>query len=110
MTMETKLREKQANDALRELDDMHRTYRIERDEYRWRRRQLLESFSDAGASTVRRLLSVNKGTPVRQDGADRSAMSGTAGRRHNARWTTACIALIGLIGGAVVVCWWRTIG
>ena len=41
------VREQQVNDALRVLDEMHRLCRIERDDYRQRRRRLLESLSDA---------------------------------------------------------------
>lgn len=51
-------REQQVNDTLRGLDEDHRQRRIQRDEYRQRRRALLESLgseaSRAGRDTVRR--------------------------------------------------------
>ena len=41
-----KVRERQVNEALRTLDEDHRLGRIARDEYRHRRRALLESLGD----------------------------------------------------------------
>lgn len=57
-------REQQINDALRALDDMHRECRIERDDYRERRRCLLDSLSGTaqsiGHDTVRRAVPVTE--------------------------------------------------
>jgi hypothetical protein len=59
-------RERTTNDALRALDDAHRLGRIQRDEYRRRRRELLESLRDASRiehDTVRRAVP-SHGVPV----------------------------------------------
>jgi hypothetical protein len=114
MKTETRLREKQANDALRALDEMHRLCRIERDEYRWRRRQLLESFSNttagAGRDTVRRVLPTSEWPPantsLKKNQVDIRDAAVKGERRYGARWTTACVMLIGVVAGAAVVYWW----
>ncbi len=65
-------RERQVNDALRGLDEMHRQRRIGRDDYRQRRRRLLESLSEttelAGRDTVRRAVP-ECDAPVARDAA-----------------------------------------
>ncbi|CAD6552137.1 hypothetical protein LMG28727_05343 [Paraburkholderia kirstenboschensis] len=108
------VREQQVNDALRVLDEMHRLCRIERGDYRERRRRLLESLRDAtervGRDTVRRAVpqtdaTAADGTAPRRDGARRSDAHGTRSRRTVVRRVAACAFALGVLACAAVLCW-----
>ncbi|MBI0330664.1 hypothetical protein I6G79_27330 [Burkholderia plantarii] len=107
------LREQQANDALRGLDEMHRSGRLDRDAYRQRRRALLEALVDApgvtGRDTVRRgPHGAETGRWRGDDGA-----GGTPAARimrddrggGSARLMTCLCILLGMAAGAAAVCW-----
>lgn len=100
------MREQQVNDALRVLDEMHRLSRIERDEYRQRRRQLLESLCDAtgcsGHDTVRRAV------PRHDD--DEAEVAALRSRRRGVRLAAAvCTVVLSVVAGAAV-CWFLMTG
>jgi hypothetical protein len=99
------MREQQVNDALRALDEMRRLSRIERDEYRRRRRQLLESLCDAtgcsGPDTVRRAV------PRHDDG--NAEVRALRGRRSAARLAAVCAVVLGVVACAAV-CWFLMTG
>ncbi|CAB3775800.1 hypothetical protein LMG28614_00087 [Paraburkholderia ultramafica] len=107
------VREQQVNDALRVLDEMHRLCSIERDEYRRRRRQLLESLCDAsgcnGSDTVRRALpagvTLSAGTTVPRHAAGKAEVAAPRGRRVSSRLATVCVVVLGVVAGAAAVCW-----
>jgi hypothetical protein len=109
---EMSVREQQVNDALRELDEMHRLCRIERDQYRRRRRQLLESLCDAtgcsGRDTVRRAVpagaTLSADTTVRRRDAGKPEVAAPHGRRLSARFAAVCVVVLGIAAGATV-CW-----
>jgi hypothetical protein len=103
--------EQQVNDALRALDEDHRLQRIRRDEYRQRRRALLESLArdTAGADdTVRR--TVPRGIAFQRDaspdGRDaRSSESAEDAGRAITRPLATC-AVLGMVAVSVLlVCW-----
>jgi hypothetical protein len=106
------VREQQVNDALRVLDEMHRLRRIERDEYRRRRRQLLDSLGDAdgcsGRDTVRRAVPAAETLPgsttVWRRDAGKPEADAPRGRRVGARLATVCVVVLGVVAGAAV-CW-----
>ncbi|ASW03534.1 hypothetical protein [Paraburkholderia aromaticivorans] len=104
-------REQQINDALRALDDMHRQCRIERDDYRQRRRHLLDSLSGAarnnGHDTVRRAVPVNDLQPTQvtpaRDGAGLREETAETRRVHpSAARRTACAFALGAL--ALLAC------
>ncbi|WP_414441646.1 hypothetical protein [Burkholderia sp. 22PA0106] len=109
------VREQQVNDALRSLDEMHRQRRIARDEYRQRRRRLLDSLSEAtelaGRDTVRRAVP-DCDAPVarREAGGDDAGAGGV--RKENempvrgmSPWRVAiCVVGIGALACAAW-CW-----
>lgn len=110
------VREQQANDALRVLDHMHRLCRIERDEYRHRRRQVLESLSDPSEcsdrterDTVRR--AVPAGAPTRMGAMERRYDVGEVGERASPkrasglREAVLCLLIIAVVAGVAAVCW-----
>jgi hypothetical protein len=109
---EMSVREQQVNDALRVLDEMHRLCHIERDEYRRRRRQLLESLCDAtgcsGRDTVRRAMPAAETLPgsttVWRRDAGKPEADVPRGRRHGARLAAVCVVALGVVAGAAV-CW-----
>jgi hypothetical protein len=108
------VREQQVNDALRVLDEMHRLCRIERGEYRRRRRRLLESLSDATGctrrDTVRRVVPASEpraeSTTVRRHDAGQPEAA-PRGRRAGAGRATVYVLLLGMVVGAAV-CWFVT--
>jgi len=102
------MRERQVNDALRVLDEMHRLGRIERDEYRQRRRRLLESLrgeapSD-GRDTVRRRVPAGDTrrapVPLRQRDAGTTRTPVTQGR-----WAALWMLLLVAAAGALAAGW-----
>jgi hypothetical protein len=120
------VREQRVNDALRVLDEMHRLYRIERDDYRRQRRRLLDSLGDAAGpversdrsdytgltqrDTVRR--AVPAGEPMRanttvrpteNDGDAHNTASRTRG--PGLRRAVMCVVLLAVIAGAAAACW-----
>jgi hypothetical protein len=107
------VREQQVNDALRVLDEMHRLHRIERDEYRLRRRHLLESLGDRDECTVRDTVrrAVPAGdTPPRRSLANPPEAAATHGRWARIRWVALGALLLGLAVGIAAVCWVTTMG
>lgn len=106
------VREQQVNNALRVLDEMHRLCRIERDEYRRRRRRLLESLSDAtgctGRDTVRRAVPASEpreeSTTVRRYEAGQPEAAVPRGLRAGAGRAAVYVLLLGAVVGAAV--WW----
>ncbi|WP_226993741.1 hypothetical protein [Burkholderia plantarii] len=107
------LREQQANDALRGLDEMHRSGRLDRDAYRRRRRALLEALGDTSGvterDTVRRGLH-GAGTERRRDGDGMDGMQAARAVRDDvgdggARLMTCLCVLLGMAAGAAAVCW-----
>lgn len=98
------VRERQVNDALRVLDEMHRLGRIERDEYRQRRRRLLESLggeaSSDGRDTVRRRMPAGdtgrEPVQLRRRDADSTRMPMSQGR-WAALWTLLLVAVAGAL-------------
>lgn len=107
------LREQQANDALRGLDEMHRSGRIDRDAYRRRRRALLEALGDTSGvterDTVRRGLQVAEAARRRNDdGAGGMPVARTVrddGGEGSGRLMTWICVLLGMAAGAAAVCW-----
>jgi hypothetical protein len=111
-------REQRTNEALRALDEAHRLGRIQRDEYRRRRRALLESLRDANrtdSDTVRRAVPAD-GLSVKGAAAPHHDASGVAetiamrvGRAGHARRVTRLAvftALLGVAGlGVALACW-----
>ncbi|MFM0501531.1 hypothetical protein [Paraburkholderia caffeinilytica] len=103
----------QVNDALRVLNEMHRLHRIERGEYRCRRRRLLESLGDAGGSTVpdtvRRAVpagdTLPMPAPVQCADAGLADFAATGERRAGARWAAACVLTLVLAACAAAACW-----
>ncbi|MEX3809675.1 hypothetical protein AB3X96_05280 [Paraburkholderia sp. BR13439] len=90
--------EQQVNEALRALDQAHRLQRIQRNEYRQRRRVLLESMvgDTAGAGN-------SEGRAA--DGA-RSAEGATPRRGYGIRLLAACTLLLCVVVvSAVLFCW-----
>jgi hypothetical protein len=109
-TMRT--REREVNAALQALDDDHRQRRIQRDEYRQRRRVLLESLAahvddgDAGRDTVRRMVKAAGAESLShaQDGCVGSAADvrlASAGR--GARPLTTYAVLLGVVAAGVML-------
>jgi hypothetical protein len=111
-------RERQVNEALRTLDEDHRLGRIARDEYRHRRRALLESLGDeiaqAERETVRRAVpAYDMSTPgelgkARNGKAERKL--NTSGTAFDAAWLierAALLCAIALCSG-VLLCYWLT--
>jgi hypothetical protein len=113
-----KARERQVNEALRALDEDHRLHRIARDEYRDRRRALLESLGDeiaqAERDTVRRAVPAYDTLMSGEMGKTRD---GKAERKRDRSSTT--LGAVGLIERAallgaialcigVVLCYWLT--
>jgi hypothetical protein len=105
------VQEQQVNDALRVLDERHRLCRIERDEYRRLRRQLLDSLNNAGAErdTVRRAVPAGElpvgGATVLRHEAGEQKRGETRGRR-----IAVCLTLLGVAVGAAAVYWILTAG
>lgn len=103
------MREQQVNDTLRVLDELHRLRQIERDDYRRRRRQLLEPLCDgtgcSGRDTVRRALPVVVTPPTgamgRRHDPGEPEVAVSRGRRVGVRLAFACVAVLGV----VAVCW-----
>jgi hypothetical protein len=122
---EMSVREQQVNDALRVLDEMHRLCRIEHDEYRQRRRQLLASLSDTtggagsitatggigrtGRDTVRRAVPAGEplleGTTTQRHDAGKREVATTRDRHAGTGRTVVCVLLLGVVAGAAAVCW-----
>ncbi len=107
------LREQQANDALRGLDEMHRSGRLDRDAYRQRRRALLEALGDTSGvterDTVRRGLD-GAGTGRRRsdDGAggwQAARILRDDGGGGSGRLMTCLCIVLGMAAGAAAVCW-----
>ncbi|WP_232221315.1 hypothetical protein [Burkholderia sp. WSM2232] len=98
------VRERQVNDALRMLDEMHRLGRIERDEYRQRRRRLLESLGGEAPSddrdTVRRRVPARdtrrEPVPFRRRDAGSTRMPRMRGRRV-ALWMLLLVVVVGAL-------------
>lgn len=107
------VREQQVNDALRVLDEMHRLCRIERDDYRQRRRRLLESLSDAtvraGRDTVRHTVPGGDtratGATLRRRNANKSQAAKLRGRRSGARRIAMCTLALGVLACAAAWYW-----
>lgn len=105
------VREQQVNDALRGLDEMHRLRRIERDEYRMRRRRLLESLGDPDGrtvrDTVRRAVPVGD-APLRVAPASPREAAAARGRRSRVQWVALGVLMLGLAVGFAAVRWMMT--
>lgn len=109
-----KARERQANDVLRKLDEDHRLCRISRDEYRYRRRALLESLGDvvaqAGPDTVRRDVqaydTVASGEMGRADVGKAERKLAKPVSTFGAVRLIEGVALLGAIALGVVLCYW----
>jgi hypothetical protein len=111
-------REQRTNEAMCALDEAHRLGRIQRDEYRRLRRELLESLreaSDADRDTVRRAMTAH-GAPVKgavaphreANGVDDTVAMrvGRVGRsRHLARLAVFA-AWVGVAGLCVALACW----
>lgn len=110
------VREQQVNDALHALDETHRLGQIGRDEYRRRRRQVLESLRDAAAcsrtDTVRRVVPAAEAPPasmkVHRHAACRPEIDPSRGRQFGARLATMCVMVLAIVAGAAAVCWFLT--
>jgi hypothetical protein len=111
-------REQRANEVLRALDEAHRLGRLQRDEYRRRRRELLESLReerDADRDTVRRAMPA-QGVAVMgavppphnaSDADDTIAMRvKRSGRPRRLVRLAVLAALLGVAGlGVALACW-----
>jgi hypothetical protein len=93
--------EQQVNEALRALDEAHRLQRIQRNEYRQRRRALLESLIrvTAGAGDSERRVS---------DGT-RSAEGAAPRPGFGIRLLAACALLLCVVAGSTVLFCWSAI-
>ncbi|MEX3899864.1 hypothetical protein [Paraburkholderia sp. BR10954] len=90
--------EQQVNEALRALDAAHRLRRIQRNEYRQRRRVLLESM-------VRDTADARDSERRAADGV-RSAEGASPRRGFGIRLLAACALLLCVVGvSTVLVCW-----
>jgi hypothetical protein len=103
-----KTRERQVNDALRGLDEDHRLHGLARDDYRQRRRVLLESLGDeiaqAERDTVRRMVPAYDTSTSSEM---RKACDGHAQRKRNRTGTRFdAVALMTRVAlfGAVALC------
>jgi hypothetical protein len=100
-------REQRANDVLRALDEAHRLGRIGRDEYRRRRRELLDSLReerDGDRDTVRRAMPAH-GVPVK-GAAPPQRESNRAGRPRYLIRLAVFAALLGVAGLCVALAGW----
>ncbi|MGF6807108.1 hypothetical protein OKW30_002234 [Paraburkholderia sp. Clong3] len=108
--------EQQVNDALRALDEAHRLQRIQRNEYRYRRRMLFESLGRDTAGTgdtVRRVVlsGVMQQPDVLAEGHDAgsaaSAEGGAVrtdlGARPLAAWAAVLFGVAAV--GVMLFCW-----
>ncbi|MGF6512513.1 hypothetical protein [Paraburkholderia sp. 32] len=108
--------EQQVNDALRTLDEAHRLQRIQRNEYRYRRRMLFESLGRDTAGTgdtVRRVVlsGVMQQPDVSAEGHDAgsaaSAEGGAVrtdlGARPLAAWAAVLLGVAAV--GVMLFCW-----
>lgn len=110
------MREQQINDTLRVLDEAHRLGHIERDEYRRRRRRLLESLCGAirrgGPDTVRRAVPAGvtlfAHTTVPRDDAGHADVAALRDRWDGMRFAAVCLAVFSVLAGAAAVYWFLT--
>jgi hypothetical protein len=109
-------REQMTNEALRALDEAHRRGRIQRDEYRSRRRELFESLRHANCTdrdTVRRAVSADaapmKGAAAPHHGAgsaEETRRKTRVGRVGCLPWLAAFAALLAVAGLCVALARW----
>jgi hypothetical protein len=107
--------EQRTNETLRALDEAHRLGRIQRDEYRRRRRELLGSLRDASCTdrdTVRRAMPAG-GIPLKGAAAPPHDASGVdetiamrVGRVRRLPRLAVFAALLGVAGLCVVLACW----
>ena len=111
-------REQGVNQQLRELDDAHRLGRINRAEYRARRRRALETLYDASAvvtarkallpqasTTTPRARGAQRGSPDEYSASGHQALASLLSMRPTMRWMAILAIPFGIFLIAALVYW-----